>query len=751
MTVWRTLYRRELRGWMLHPGHYLMAAAFLAASGLGFWMLSVASAGQGLLTSQLTFGGTVFWLAIAALAALVSTRPLAEERDNGTIELLLTAPVRDREVIGAAYAGALTWLLLACLPAAGAPWLLRLLAPGWTGLDAGAWVAGCIGLVLALAWMAAVGVLASVMCRRQTTAATLTFLAGLVVLFGGAFGEWTGARGLMARTAFALHAAHAGGFSDGFLDMRAVAFSTVIAAWCLFAAVKGLEWTRFGRASNALNAAVTLLLAAVLGAMLLTLAYRHPVRWDWSASRSRPVSDRAGQVLGGLRDPVRVALLGESDDPLALAAWRLLERYPTASRLVGVEWVDPDRDLERARDLARRYGIAEKGVVVVQGRERFRLVPLRRLMENGDEGRPAGRRSAPVGRLDAALAAAVYAVSRETVPTVYFLTGHGERAVTDFSDYSGYGEIAARIRDTQAEVRPLALDPQSALSNECAILVIAGPSLPFSAWEVARLREFVQRGGRLMLLLDSGVETGLEGLAAEWGVQVGGGRVIDSASGDARPFGHARSAASGLGEVHALRYTAHAITEGIGGLVATFYLPRPLEARGPIGRAGSSTDQADRPRVTLLALSGESSWIETDPAQSPAQFNEGLDQRGPCALAACVEKGAASGVKVDIRPTRLVVFGDSQFVANRCLVGANALLFLGALDWLADQGRLVGTSEVTRGQFDLQLGPRERHAAFAMIVGVPPLLALACGVWVALVRRDRRSVRTGRNAAGEDA
>jgi len=33
MTVWRTLWRREIRGWLLQPGHYVMAAAFLAGTG----------------------------------------------------------------------------------------------------------------------------------------------------------------------------------------------------------------------------------------------------------------------------------------------------------------------------------------------------------------------------------------------------------------------------------------------------------------------------------------------------------------------------------------------------------------------------------------------------------------------------------------------------------------------------------------------------------------------------------------------
>jgi hypothetical protein len=747
MSPWRALARREVRGWLLYPGHYVMAAAFLAASGLGFWMLALSSAGHGVLTSELTFGGTMFWLSVTALVALVSTRPLSEERERGTIELLLTAPVRERDVVGAVYAGALILLLAICIPAVAAPWMLRLLAPGWTGVDAGAWMAGCVGLGCALAWLTAVGVLASVLFRRQTTAATVTFLAGLIILFGGTLTEWAGgSRGLVTRVALALHTVHTGGFADGFLDARAVTFAVVVAAWCLAAAVKGLEWSR-EPARGRMNGVMTLMLAAVLGAMILTVSYRHPKRWDWSASRSRPVSERTAHVLGELTQPVRVSLMGQSDDPLTAVAWRLLKRYPLASPMVTVEWVDPDRDLGTARELGRLYGVHEAGMVVVRGGDRHRVVALRRAVTEGDDGGGADRRTATAGRLDAALASAVYAVANQAVVGVYFLTGHGERSISDYGDYTGYGEIADRVRDMQAGVRSVALDPQAALSNDCSVLVIAGPSLPFSAQELARLRDFVQRGGRLMMLLDSGTDTGLAEWVAEWGILADNRLVLDPSSGQAFPLRHVRSAAVGMGEVQVMEYGRHPIAAGLGGLVATLHLPRPIEAAVKNAAAGNATDQADRPRVTVFARSSASSWVESDLTRSPAQFNEGFDRRGPVGLAACVEKGAASAVNVGIRPTRLVVFGDSQFAANRCLAGANARLFLNALDWLLDEGGLAESPETMRGQFDLQLGHRERRLAFVLIVTGPPALALMCGLWVAVLRRDRRPGRV--RGAGE--
>jgi hypothetical protein len=58
------------------PANHLMGAAFLALTGLGFWVLAVTMPGKGLLTSEITFGGVLFWMAVVATTASCSVRLL---------------------------------------------------------------------------------------------------------------------------------------------------------------------------------------------------------------------------------------------------------------------------------------------------------------------------------------------------------------------------------------------------------------------------------------------------------------------------------------------------------------------------------------------------------------------------------------------------------------------------------------------------------------------------------------------------
>ena len=164
-----------------------------------------------------------------------------------------------------------------------------------------------------------------------------------------------------------------------------------------------------------------------------------------------------------------------------------------------------------------------------------------------------------------------------------------------------------------------------------------------------------------------------------------------------------------------------------------------MEPRFTDTQRGSLNDQADRPRVIELAFSSLKSWAEVDREQSPPQFNEGYDRSGPLPLAVCVEKGLSSGLAMDIKPVRLVVFGDSQFAANGCLAGGNEAFFINALEWLQERGgALAGLSESV-GIYDLRIESNDRLIAFFLIVVSMPLLLLGAGLFVALTRRDRRS------------
>lgn len=748
MRTLRILWRREWRDWLATPSFHLMACVYLAVTGIAFWMFAVTMAGKGLLTSEITFSGMMFWMAFLAVVSAVSTRLLGDEMERGTLELLLTAPVGEPEIILAKWGAGVQLTLLMALPAVIYPWLLRVIYPGWHGLEPAMWFSGLLLVGLITGLMTLVGMFWSQLFRRQTLAMVATFLSGILLVFRGSMRSWIGGGGVDGSTGFVAVASHVASFAAGLVDSRAIVFYLSAMAVLLFVNVRILQLARYRRSLGGVNVAVSFFLAWILAGMVNYIALLHPLRIDVSMLGESPLSEPVVKALESLKTPARVTLLAPLGEPLANAARRVVEKYRHVHSALEVHVVDEGTDLVRTRELVGQYRIRESSVLIVSCGTRYRVLPLS-LMERRQEGRPRpGQRGATFSStLDAALLSALFAVSQESQPVVYFLTGHNERSLSDFTDNRGYSEIAGIIHNHHAELRPLLLDAGAQVTNDCSVLVIAGPAGSLAAWETARIRDYLVRGGRLMLLLDSGSATGLESLLEEWGIRLGQNRVIDSRITGLLPGSRERASMLGMGEVPVIHYGAHPVTEGLDGVVTTFVLPRSVESLPGNGGSGSLNDLVDKPRVTALAFSSDRSWADVDFGQNPPRYNEGYDRQGPIPVGVAVEKGVSSEITMDIKPIRMVVIGDSQFAANRCLTGGNETLFVNALEWLLDRTTQGAVLQGQKGLYTLEIDASGRQLTFLVIVVGPPLICAGFLVWVLVTRRDRRTLHpSGRRA-----
>lgn len=740
MNAIRILCRRDLRAGLLLPAFFIMGAGYLLVTGIVFWVFAVTMGGRGLLTTEITFNGMLFWMAFLVLAAAVSVKLLGDEQERGTLELLLTAPVSEVEVVVAKAGAGFVLILLLALPSVIYPWILKALYPGWRGVDGGMWLSGILILVLLTGLMTLTGMFWSLFFRRQTSAIVATFLTGAMLVFRGSFRSWIGGGDDASVAGLIAVASHISGFSTGMLDSRSLVFYMSSMAMLLFVNVRLLQWMRYRRTSGGLNVAVSFLLVMLLGGLMNYLAALHPVRMDVSAAGNSPLPAAVVKTLNYVKTPVQIILLAPVGDPQAIMARRVVEKYQFVHSLVHVEMVDQSTELSRTRELVEKYKIRQPNVLIVSCGASIKVLTIKGLGRTSPgDARPDPRGATPGAALEAELILALRSVVQEKMPVAYFLTGHDERSVTDFSSYNGYSEIAGIVRDRHAEVRPLLLGAAEAVPNDCAALVIAGPARRLADWEVGKIRDYLARSGRLMVLLDFGTRSGLESLLEEWGIRLGEDRILDSKSASLLSSSHDRSPAFGLGEVPVIQYGRHPITDGLDGLVTSFFMPRSVEPLFTDTQRGSLNDKADRPRVIELAFSSTKSWAEVDREQSPPQFNEGFDRSGPLPLAVCVEKGLSSGLAMDIRPVRLVVFGDSQFAANGCLAGGNEAFFINALEWLQERGGALAGLTESAGIYDLRIESNDRLIAFFLIVVSMPLLLLGAGLFVALTRRDRRS------------
>ncbi len=468
------------------------------------------------------------------------------------------------------------------------------------------------------------------------------------------------------------------------------------------------------------GAALALTLAAVIAGMLHYLAQRHYVRRDFSRDQFYALSDTTLRMLEGLTNSVDVTVVFRNGDELHDLT-RLLAEYQAASPRVNVTRIDPDRDIARLKELAQTRPMTEVNAVIVESGGRVRILGSADLSEFerriGAQGVDRIRRAF---RGEQALTSAIHEVCRSRTPVVYALTGHGERPLEGTDRGQGFAQAARLIRQEGIELRPLLIDEETGVPADADVLLVAGPRARVPQPELDAIHAFLERNGRLMVLLDAGTSTGFEGLLRRWGLRVGEDVAVDE--------GRALS-----GGLVISRFFQHGATAGIRDLACVLYTPRSIE---PDPATAGPQAGADRPRVTRLATTSERGWAEADPEQRPPKFDEDRDRPGPVTVAAAVERGTAGGVDVRIRPTRLVAFGDSAFVANGAIVSGNGDLFIGALNWLLDRrDRVAIPSRAIRDtRIDISRA-RLRHLGIAVIAGIPGLVA-AVGFLVWLRRRS---------------
>jgi ABC-type transport system involved in multi-copper enzyme maturation permease subunit len=133
----RSLVRREFTAYFVSPIAYVVLVVFLAVTGhlfyLTFSLLTTTGPKGTEWPMQTMFGDERFWLVFLFIPPLLTMRLFAEERSTGTLEMLLTAPLRDWQIVLSKYLACLAFYVVLWLPTlVYLPALLNAQAPVWT-------------------------------------------------------------------------------------------------------------------------------------------------------------------------------------------------------------------------------------------------------------------------------------------------------------------------------------------------------------------------------------------------------------------------------------------------------------------------------------------------------------------------------------------------------------------------------------------------------------------------------------------
>jgi ABC-2 type transport system permease protein len=236
MRKFLAIVAREWRAYFLSPLAYVIATAFLVMNGLIFYFivnfLNSPNAPKGQALPYL-FTNYYFWIFNLFVVPIITMRLFAEERKVGTIEILLTAPVTETEVVVGKFTGALGFFLTLWAPTLIYVWILRSQIP----IDLGPVAAGYFGILLLGCYFLSVGTFASTLTKNQIVAAILGF-GMLILIFSTGLSESLitdpAKRDLLGYFNLWDHMEE---FARGIVDTRRVIYYVSATAFFLFLAV----------------------------------------------------------------------------------------------------------------------------------------------------------------------------------------------------------------------------------------------------------------------------------------------------------------------------------------------------------------------------------------------------------------------------------------------------------------------------------------------------------------------------------
>ncbi len=237
-----TLFRRELNAYFASVLGYMALMFFLLVMGVTFAVIvNYLNRGPTQLTAMKVMF-SMFWLPSLVVIPMITMRLLAEEKRMGTLEMLMTAPVTDFEVVFAKYLGAVVLYSLMWGLTFFYVLILVHFSGGETRLDIGPIITGYIGVLLIGQFLIAVGLLASSLTKSQVAAALMSFalvFLFLMVLNWLSFlfqGEPMG-KVIKLLSAFD----HMDDFGRGILDLRPIVLYLSGTVWALFVTTRIVE------------------------------------------------------------------------------------------------------------------------------------------------------------------------------------------------------------------------------------------------------------------------------------------------------------------------------------------------------------------------------------------------------------------------------------------------------------------------------------------------------------------------------
>jgi hypothetical protein len=486
---------------------------------------------------------------------------------------------------------------------------------------------------------------------------------------------------------------------------------------------KGIHRLQIG-----LNVIVQVAVIIVLAAMVNYLGYEHYRRWDYSRDKKYALSDKTKHFLNSIKGKVRLTVFFGAQNPISGDVQSLLTEYQYASHgKIDVEYVDPERNLTRAKELFDKYKVVtDESVLIVDYQGRNKTVKASEMAEMSQANPLAGEQPQVTAfKGEQAITSAMIDVVEGKKNSIGYLVGHKEPPLSGQSPIS---VLKTFIENENIQFKELNLFEVPAIPDDIKVLMIAGPQYDFSDREMKMLRDFWKKDGRILFLVDPAAKTPkLLGFLGELGVKVDDDRLMAMVK-------------TGIEEVARVR-----------DVVAHFLANSPItkmlvDVRAPFfGPTSSLTLDSQRVaaaniHLTPLAEAEKGYWGERDYNSNDdavLQFDPAKDKGDPLTIAASIEEGGSADERLQISSARLVVAANSTFIQDNALTqDQQGLDFIsGSLNWLLSREQLIGIAPKVPQPLTFTLEEKALRSLRWIILVFMPLVPAIFGLLIWWRRR----------------
>ena len=460
-----------------------------------------------------------------------------------------------------------------------------------------------------------------------------------------------------------------------------------------------------------LNVVALIILGIGIPVFIELISARVNYRYDLTENKRFTLSEKTKNVLKTLKEPIDFYVFSFEGDQQFEKIKNLMDMYKVESKKINIIWVNQWSDPQ----LAKKFDVKTYGTIVVKKGDNYKKVT-----DVNEEN----------------ITNAILEINSPK-KTIYVLTGHGERNI-DSSESNGLSEWLTSVKKDNYEVKKLILLEKGKVPEDCAVLVIPGPTAKFLNQEEKILIDYINNGGKVLALIDTDTPEEVVKFFENFGVKIGRDLVID------------------IGPIATLMGT-----NGVMPIITSFGNHKivrnfPYNPILVVARSVEPDTSNARFQSTGLIYSSKSSWAEVDLEHlDNVKYDEGIDKAGPICLGVATEIELKSSSSEDENKennkseenedeenknkqnkARLVVFGDVDFITNSYIDNpGNSQLVLNSINWLAESENLIAIRPKEKKFVPIFLSQMQQNLILFLPIVLLPFNIFLIGMLIILPRR----------------